>query len=305
MNTLAADHQACAAVLGRSGSNFTLPIRLLPEAKRRGTTALYAFCRRADDIVDDGADPVEARGSLDALAADLDAALAGGRSADPVIRALVDTVRRFAVPPGYLRDIIEGCRMDLDGSTYDTFPELEEYCRLVASAVGLAAIHIWGFRSPREALPAAHACGLAFQLTNILRDIPEDLARGRLYLPGEDFRASGCSPDDLRCGRIGPGFEALARLNVARAEECYRQAAPLDRLLSTDGRIVFRAMFGVYGALFGAVRRAGTRIFRERVRPGRFRILGSTVATLALGPGLPPAAVRPSRRPVVGGARYR
>ena len=284
LSTLAADHEACADVLNRSGSNFSLPIRLLPEAKRRGTTALYAFCRRADDIVDDGANPVEARHALDTFGAELSAAIAGGASADPVIRAVVDTVRRFAVPVNYLHDIIDGCRMDLDRNIYHTFPELEEYCRHVASAVGLAAIHIWGFRSPREALPAAHACGLAFQLTNILRDIPEDLARGRIYLPESDFRASGCSSDDLRLGRIGPGFTQLASMNVVRAAECYRQAARLDRLLSTDGRIVFRAMFGAYRSLFAAVQKAGTRIFMERVRPGRPRILGATVATLLLGP---------------------
>ena len=292
LTTLAADHDACAEVLRRSGSNFALPIRLLPEAKRRGTTALYAFCRRADDIVDDGANPVEARQSLDTFDAKLSAAISGGASADPVIRAVVDTIRRFAVPVNYLHDIIDGCRMDLDQNRYDTFPELEEYCRRVASAVGLAAIHIWGFRSPREALPAAHACGLAFQLTNILRDIPEDLARGRIYLPEDEFRASGCSPADLRSGRIGPGFERLASMNVARAADCYGQAARLDRLLSTDGRIVFRAMFGGYRSLFTAVQKAGTRIFTERVRPDRPRLMAATVATLLLGP-----------RPLLGGRR--
>lgn len=300
MNTFAADHEACAEVLSRSGSNFAVPIRLLPEAKRRGTTALYAFCRRADDIVDDCADPVEARQSLDAFDADLAVALAGGTSADPVIRAVVDTVRRFAVPASHLRDILDGVRMDLERSVYDTFPELEEYCRRVASAVGLAAIHIWGFRSPREALPAAHACGLAFQLTNILRDIPEDLARGRIYLPQEDFRACGCSPDALRSGRIDTGFERLASLNVARAADCYRQAARLDRLLSTDGRIVFRAMFGVYRSLFVAVRKAGPRIFTERVRPGRSRLMGATVATLLLGPRPPRVPRRPDPRLLPG-----
>ena len=287
LTTLAADHDACAEVLSRAGSNFALPIRLLPEAKRRGTTALYAFCRRADDIVDDGTNPVEARHALDTFDTELSAAIAGGTSADPVIRAVVDTVRRFAVPAEYLHDIIDGCRMDLDRNSYETFAELEDYCRRVASAVGLAAIHIWGFRSPREALPAAHACGLAFQLTNILRDIPEDLARGRIYLPEQDCRACDCSPADLRQGRIGPGFKQLASMNVARAADCYRQAAQLDRLLSTDGRIVFRAMYGAYQSLFAAVQKAGTRIFTERVRPSRFRIIGSTVAALALGPRLP------------------
>jgi 15-cis-phytoene synthase len=284
MNTLTADHRACDSLMRRSGSNFALPIRLLPDAKRRGTTALYAFCRRADDIVDDGTDVAVARQSLDAFEVDLVAALAGAASADPVIRAVVDTARRFAVPSEYLRDIVAGCRMDLDRSDYDTAAELEAYCSRVASAVGLAAIHIWGFRSPGRALPAARACGLAFQLTNILRDIPEDLARGRVYLAEEDFRACGCRSEDLRDGRFGTGFERLASLHVARAANWYRQAARLDPLLSTDGRVVFRAMFGVYAALFEAVRRAGTRIFSERVRPARSRIAVSAVATLLLGP---------------------
>lgn len=182
MTSLAADHAACAGLLRQSGSSFALPIRLLPEAKRRGTTALYAFCRLADDLVDDAPDGASARRGLDAFSAQLEAALAGERSSEPVLRALVDTVRRFAVPAEHLRDVIAGVRMDLDRASYGTFVDLEEYCRRVASAVGLAAIHIWGFRSP-AALEAGHQCGLAFQLTNILRDIPEDLGRGRIYLP--------------------------------------------------------------------------------------------------------------------------
>lgn len=287
MSTLAADHRACAAVMEGAGSSFALPIRLLPTAKRRGTTALYAFCRRADDIVDDGESPAVARQVLADFEADLTLALAGGQSSDPVIRAVVDTVRRFAIPNRYLHDIIDGVRMDLEQTTFDTAAQLEEYCRRVASAVGVAAIHIWGFRNPPQALPAAHACGLAFQWTNILRDIPEDLARGRIYLPQEDFRACDCSPDDLRSGRISAGFEPLARLNIARARDYYRQAAPLDRLLSTDGRIVFRAMYGVYSTLFSHIQQAGATIFTARVRPGRFRLAGGAVKTLLLGPRAP------------------
>jgi len=287
LGDLAADHAACAAALPRSGSNFALPIRLLPAAKRRGTTALYAFCRRADDIVDDAADPAVARQALAGFEADLATGLAGGRAADPVIRAVVDTVRRFAVPPTCLADIIAGVRMDLERSSYETFAELERYCERVASAVGLAAIHIWGFRGSMPPLAAAHACGLAFQLTNILRDIPEDLARGRIYLPQEDFRRCGCSPDDLRGGRIVAGFTQVAELNVARARDFYRQAEPLDRSLATDGRVVFRAMFGVYRSLFAAVQRAGADIFTRRIRPGKVRLVGSAFATLAVGPRSP------------------
>ena len=286
MNQLAADHAACAEVLRRAGSNFALPIRLLPEAKRRGTTALYAFCRRADDIVDDAADASVAKRQLDAFEQRTATALAGGGSDDPVLRAVADTVRRFAVPAPYLRDILDGVRMDLDRHAYATCAELEGYCRRVASAVGLAAIHIWGFTTP-DAIAASHDCGLAFQLTNILRDIPEDLARGRIYLPEEDFAACGCSPDDLRAGRIGPAFDRLARLGVARAAECYARAEPLDRMLSTDGRLVFRAMFGVYRSMLPAVDRAGRRIFTPRGRPARPAMLTAAASTLLLGPRKP------------------
>lgn len=283
MSTLATDHAACAALLRRSGSSFALPIRLLPEAKRRGTTALYAFCRLADDLVDDAADATAARHELDAFAAQVEAALAGERSPEPVLRALVDTVRRFAVPADRLRDVIAGVRMDLDQASYGTFAELEEYCRRVASAVGLAALHIWGFRDA-AALDAGHQCGLAFQLTNILRDVPEDLGRGRIYLPVADMIACGCTTSDLQAGRIGPEFHRLAELQADRAAACYDRAAALDDLLSTDGRMVFRAMFGVYRSLFAAVRRAGTAIFTARVRPARPRLLASAAATLCLGP---------------------
>lgn len=284
MNALAADHRFCAESLARSGSNFALPIRLLPESKRRGTTALYAFCRRADDIVDDATDPVEARRSLDAFESALGAALDGRPSADPVLRAVVDTGRRFGMPHRHLFEILAGVRMDLDHVGYATFDDLALYCRRVASAVGLSAIHIWGFRDPAEALPAADACGIAFQMTNILRDVTEDLSRGRVYLPAEDFAAAGCAVEDLRARRVDAGFERLLQINVERTARAFRAAEPLDRCLSTDGRIVFRAMFGVYAAIFDRVRRAGTSGFIHRVRPSRARLLAATATTLLLGP---------------------
>jgi len=283
MSTLTADHAACAAILRGSGSSFALPIRMLPAAKRRGTTAIYAFCRRADDIVDQATDQAAARAALDAFAAEVTAAFAGDGAADPVARALADTVRRFAVPPEHLRAVLDGVRMDLDRAAYDTVSELDAYCSRVASAVGLASVHVWGFTTP-EALPTAHACGLAFQLTNILRDVPEDLARGRVYLPREDFLACGCDPDDLRAGRIGAPFAMLAARVAGRAAAQFDRAARLDRMLSTDGRIVFRAMFGVYRSLFAAVRRAGPTIFTTRVRPPRFRLLAALGTTLLVGP---------------------
>lgn len=280
--SLAADHAACAAILRRSGSSFALPIRLLPEAKRRGTTSLYAFCRVADDLVDDAADQAAAEAGLGDFAEATERALAGQGSRDPVLRAVVDTVRRFAVPASLLREILAGVRMDLDRRRYETRADLELYCSRVAGAVGAAAVHVWGFTDAR-AVELSYDCGLAFQLTNILRDIPEDLCRGRVYLPMEDFAVSGCSVDDLVAGRLGPEFARLATLEVDRAAAAYARAAPLDRMLSTDGRGVFRAMFGVYGGILGAVRRAGPAIFATRVRPSRPRLMAAAALALACG----------------------
>jgi phytoene synthase len=283
MTSLAADHAACDRVLRDSSSSFALPIRLLPAAKRLGTTALYAFCRRADDIVDDATDADAARRSLDGFEAEAMAALAGDDVPEPTLRALADTVRRFAVPVECIREILDGVRMDLTRHTYDTYAELESYCRCVATAVGVAAVHIWGYTDP-AAIATSHECGMAFQLTNILRDIPEDLARGRIYLPQDELRGCGCSAEELRAGRIGPGFAAFAARMTGRTAGHFAQAAALDRMLSTDGRLVWRAMFGVYGSVFRAVRRAGTAIFTRRVRPGRTAALAAGAATVLIGP---------------------
>ncbi|MFM8414461.1 MAG: phytoene/squalene synthase family protein [Planctomycetota bacterium] len=283
MTALAADYAACAESLRAAGSSFALPIRLLPGAKRRGTTALYAFCRRADDIVDDAVDPAAARRALDAFEAATVAALVGEPCADPVLRALADAVRRFAIPPQAIHDILAGVRMDLDQSAYETVAELDGYCRRVASAVGVAAVHVWGFLDPR-ALERSDDCGLAFQYTNILRDIPEDLGRGRIYIPAEDLAACGCSAGELRTGRIHAGFDRLAARLVARAEHRFARASALDGMLTTDGRLAFRAMFGVYRSLLAAVRRAGRTIFTQRVKPAKPRLLAAAAATVLLGP---------------------
>jgi phytoene synthase len=283
MTDLAADHRACAAALRAAGSSFALPIRLLPEAKRRGTTALYAFCRAVDDIVDDALDPGAARRGLDGFEAATRAALAGEGSDEPVLRALADTVRRYAIPAETIREILAGVRMDLEQAEYPTLADLDVYCRRVAAAVGVAAIHIWGFIDP-EAIERSDDCGLAFQYTNILRDIPEDLGRGRIYLPAEEFATCGCTAAELRAGTLHAGFDRLAARLVARAEHRFARAAALDRMLSTDGRLAFRAMFGVYRSLLGAVRRAGRGIFTRRVKPAKPRLLAAAAATVLLGP---------------------
>lgn len=283
MTTLDRDHLACAAVLRSAGSSFALPIRLLPGVKRRGTTALYAFCRLADDIVDEAVDSEEARRGLDRFAAAVAAALEGGWSDEPILRALADTVRRFAVPRQAIDDILDGVRMDLVRHSYDTAAELDDYCRKVASAVGVAAVHVWGFLAP-AAIECSDDCGIAFQYTNILRDIPEDRARGRLYLPASDLAAAGCAVEELTAAAPSSGLVRLAELECRRARDLFLRAAELDGLLSADGRRVFRAMFGVYGCLFRAVERAGAAIFRQRVRTGKARVMAAALLTVGIGP---------------------
>jgi phytoene synthase len=211
-----ADDAICRKVLASSGSNFALPLRLLPTEKRRGSIALYAFCRLADDIVDDQPDSVEAASQLKHFEYQLREALAGRPCDEPVLRAIAATVDRFNVPQEHLFAIIDGVRLDLVPQPYQTVEDLVAYCRKVASAVGLAAVPIWGLRAGVVAAdwtPAADACGLAFQWTNILRDIVEDRSRGRLYLPADSLAAAGCDPDGLVAGRPALALAALAPLS--------------------------------------------------------------------------------------------
>ena len=165
----------------------------------------------------------------------------------------------------------------------------------MATAVGIAAVHVWGFID-HDAIERSDDCGLAFQYTNILRDIPEDLGRGRIYLPQEDLDACGCTAAELEAGRLHAGFDRLAGRLVARAEGRFARAAALDGMLTTDGRLAFRAMFGVYRSLLGSVRRAGREIFTRRVRPSRPRLLAAAARTILLGPRARIGLV-PSRRP--------
>ncbi len=305
MAQLAQDHAACSQVLAASGSSFALPIRLLPRAKRQAMTALYAFCRRADDIADgpdatDGPPPARevahARAELTAFREGLAVALAGGVCEEPVLRALADVAKRYAVPSRFLFAVLDGVEQDLqledrpagDPCLFEGFDQLQAYCRRVASAVGVASIHIWGFAGA-EALPAADACGLAFQLTNILRDITEDLGRGRIYVPREDLRACGCTVADFDAAAAGAdpipaGLQRLLTRWLARTNELYAQAATLDRFLSRDGKRIFRAMFGIYQGIFAEISRAGVDVFRARPRPSRGRLMWSLATTLANGP---------------------
>jgi phytoene synthase len=185
-----------------------------------------------------------------------------------ILPALADTVRRFAIPPEHLYAVLDGVERDLVPQRFQAFDELAGYCHLVASAVGMACICIWGHRGP-EALPPARSAGLALQLTNILRDVKEDAARGRVYLPLDDLAACGYSIDELRSGVVNAAFHRLMALEIDRAEQFYREAAELPRWLHPDGRPIFGLMTATYHALLNEIRRRPGDIFLRRIRVSR------------------------------------
>ncbi len=270
-----ADAAFCQSILKQSGSNFALPLRLLSPEKRRGSNALYAFCRLADDIVDGDGTVADRSQAIDEFERMLRDALNGHLVDNPVLRSIAGTAGRYSIPHEHLFAIVKGVRSDLTKSRYETTDGLIEYCRRVASAVGLAAVPIWGLRrgiSSEQWVPPADACGLAFQWTNILRDVVEDRERGRVYISEESFREAGCDVQDLLAGRIGPPFEILVSNELSRANRWFAEAKRLDEFLSVDGKRVYRAMYGVYRELFRSVERSGSEVFRQRVRAPKWRL---------------------------------
>lgn len=240
--------------------------------------ALYAFMRRTDDL-SDGDAPADQRGrELAAWRSALDDAFAGA-SNHALLPAVVDTVRRFHIPREYLYDVIAGVERDLAPPEYASFDELRDYCYLVASAVGLACIHIWGFEGKEPRDPAIE-CGLAFQMTNILRDLDEDAGRGRVYLPREDFKRFGYSPNDLRNRVVDDRFRQLMRFEVERTEQLYRRAALLLPHLKRDGRRVLRMMISTYRALLDEIKRRDGDLFSRPIRITRRRKLAAAAGSL-------------------------
>jgi phytoene synthase len=264
---------ACREVTRRAQSSFTLAFRLLPPHKRRAMYALYAFSRITDDLTDEPGEPVVQRGKLAQWRAALADALAG-RFTHPIHAALHDTVKRFAIPPRFLFDIIDGVEMDLEPVRFATFADLYPYCYRVASAVGLACVQVWGLRPGAtwdEVEGPAEAAGIAFQLTNILRDLGEDAARGRVYLPADELKQFGCSLGGTGLQTCAGHFPALLRFQVDRCRDFYRRAEPLDRLLTAEGRAIFHMMAGTYRALLDEIARRGADLLTTRVRVPRWR----------------------------------
>ncbi len=279
-----AAYRYCREVARREAKNFYWAFRVLPRPKSDAMCAVYAFMRRADDIADDESKPMEAR--RDAMAAWLEAWRASRVSAansssprsndDPIFRALAHTQQRFNIPDDLLEELVAGTTMDLKPcsldsgavQTYATFDDLYRYCYLVASVVGLVCIRIFGYTDPR-AEKFAEETGVAFQLTNILRDVQEDIERNRVYLPLDLLDEFGESVDDLRSLAAGRAMTERERAMLAtlaiRAEKYYCSAHKLLPLLDRDSRAAMWVLATIYHRLLSRIAVRRMEVFRERV----------------------------------------
>ncbi|HET9399628.1 MAG TPA: squalene synthase HpnC [Candidatus Acidoferrales bacterium] len=274
--SVTASYDECRKIARNAASSFYPAFFLLPEAKRRSLCALYAFFRLLDDVSDDasgsalksespeGAKIAARRASIAQWRAWVDAAYAGDVSGHRILPAFADTATRFKIPARYFHDLISGSEMDLTEPSYATFDRLREYCYRVAGTVGLTCIHVFGFSDPK-APDLAEKLGIAFQLTNILRDVPEDLRMGRVYLPQEDLRQFGVSPSAL-AGPLAPQLGELLAFEADRAWQFYEEGSRIISLLDDDSRGALWALARNYSSLLARIESRGYDVFSSRVR---------------------------------------
>ena len=255
-------YRYCRGIARSRAKNFYYSFLLLSPPQRAAMCAIYAFMRQCDDLSDD---PGANRAGLDGWAAEMEDALEGRFSGHAVWPAFHHTARRFGIPHEYFRHMIAGVVSDLDPRRIETFDELYQYCYQVASVVGLTTIHIFGFDT-RSALPLAEKCGVAFQLTNILRDIREDATRGRVYLPAEDLRRFGVTEEDLRAGNCNESFLRLMRFETDRARAYYEESRPLLDLIHHRSRRSLWALVSIYSQLLDRIEGSNFDVFSHRVR---------------------------------------
>jgi len=272
---LDASYAVCRAIARREAKNFYYAFVALPKAKRNAICAIYAFMRQADDLADDEAMPIEERRvRLDAWTAAWKATSAGGATADPIFVAVRDATTRYRIPAVLLDELIAGVTMDVDAAksgapdTYATFNDLYRYCYLVASVVGLVCIRIFGYSDPR-AEKLAEETGVAFQLTNILRDVEEDAERKRVYLPLEDLAAHGVALESVLLHKKGTGppenERAILREIGRRAERYYASAQELMPLIDKESRPALWVLVAIYHALLKRIEAADFDVYSRRI----------------------------------------
>lgn len=266
---LARSRAYCEQLTRAKARNFYYGLRLLPEPKRAAMFAIYAYMRLVDDIADeeDGRSPEQRIEDLEAWRVQTHAVLQGCDSANgqQLWPAFSDVVHRHKLPHKIFDEVIAGQKQDLNFHGFESFEQLFPYCYRVAGVVGLASIHIWGFDGGEEAEFLAMQRGVAFQLTNILRDLREDAFKGRVYLPRQELLAMQVREEDLRQGYAGSRFVELMRFQIARAEAFYEKSAGLERCISPDSRPTLIAMTEIYRGLLKKVACEPERVLRERV----------------------------------------
>jgi phytoene synthase len=251
----------CRDVARKRAKNFYYSFVLLSAERKNAMCAMYAYMRYCDDLSDE---PGATRSAMDRWHQALTDALAGRPDSSPVWPAFLDAVNRYRIPHEYFFDMIDGVASDLEPAAIRTFDELYRYCYRVASVVGLTTVHIFGFDS-REVLPLAEKCGVAFQLTNILRDIHEDAGLGRVYLPAEDLERFGVPVEDLKNAHRTDAFGHLMEFEIARARGYYRESAPLVAMVHKESQRSMRALIAIYSSLLERIAESPTDVLTRRI----------------------------------------
>ena len=255
--------QYCQEKASSSGSSFYYSFLFLPKDKRRAITALYAFCREVDDVVDECTDAGVACTTLNWWRGEV-VAIYGGKPQHPVSQALVPVVRQFGLSQEHLLEIIDGMEMDLSQPRYPDFKSLQLYCYRVASVVGLLSVEIFGY-TDRQTLKYAHDLGIAFQLTNIIRDVGEDARRNRIYLPMDEMQQFGVTAADILNARETENFHKLMAFQIERAQRYYQQAfdhlPAADRKAQRTGLI----MAAIYRTTLDELVASGCHVLKERM----------------------------------------
>ncbi|MGD1210097.1 MAG: squalene synthase HpnC [Candidatus Acidiferrales bacterium] len=258
-----ASYAECNRIARAAQSSFYLAFFGLRKEKRNALCALYAFMRLVDNVSDEPGDLESKRRGLARWRAMLDEAAAGRTESHPILPALADTMVRFDIPARYFHDLILGAEMDLTVASYATFDRLSEYCYRVAGTVGLTCLNVFGFRDPR-APDLAERLGLAFQLTNIIRDVRTDFEMGRVYIPQDDLGRFGCRAENLR-GPLTPALGALLEFESDRAWRLYEEGAPLVQQVDPDSRATLAALIRTYSTLLARIEERGFDVFSSRV----------------------------------------
>jgi phytoene synthase len=293
---LRAAYQVCRKLNADYGKTYYLASLLLPPAKRPHIWALYGFARYADEFVDSftDADP----DSLLSWGADfLDALSGGSRPEDPTSTAMINTMRRWAIPRQHVEAFLESMQMDITITSYRTYPDLEQYMYGSAAVIGLQMLPVLEPLTPAAA-SRARALGEAFQMTNFIRDVGEDLKRGRVYLPEEDLDTFGVTREMLAAGVVTPMIRELLAFEIERTRALYAFAEPGIEMLHPTSRDCLRTAFVLYGGILDAIERSGYDVFHQRASVGLPRRLAVAIPALRRAR----AARRAERRWVVAGS---